>query len=264
MPIYSASSTQWPLLQSKSEQKFASGLFNVSAEFIRPVGNTNLPTEIETSIGAVEVWPEPTVSSGTDGFERINATGYGIFQSNVIEESFSLIATKIPYYFYSQDYIIKTANEIDSVFYECPQEKQISIDGISETCVLKTSYINPPSSFPVPSRGPVLRNKDYVQINRAGVTNQLAASLYPDNREPKMISKKWSLLGIRNFKYHKVTELEITYVGIAGVHMGVFVQKYNGQITDITYDDRCSAIDLNPFRSYIRSDATYEEGLLIQ
>ena len=77
--IYSASSSQWPLLQSKSEQKFKSGLFNVSAEFIRPVGNTDLPTVIETSIGAVAVWPEPTVSSGTDGFERINATGYEVW-----------------------------------------------------------------------------------------------------------------------------------------------------------------------------------------
>lgn len=79
--IYSASSSQWPLLQSKTEQKFKSGLLNVSAEFIRPVGNTVLPTAIETSIGAVAVWPEPTVSSGTDGFERINATGYEVWDS---------------------------------------------------------------------------------------------------------------------------------------------------------------------------------------
>ena len=79
--IYSAPSAQWPLLQSKTEQKFKSGLFNVSAEFIRPVGNTDLPTVIETSIGAVAVWPEPTVSSGTDGFERINATGYEVWDS---------------------------------------------------------------------------------------------------------------------------------------------------------------------------------------
>ena len=77
--IYSASSSPWPLLQSKTEQKFKSGLFNVSAEFIRPVGNTALPTVIETSIGDVAVWPEPTVSSGTDGFERINATGYDVW-----------------------------------------------------------------------------------------------------------------------------------------------------------------------------------------
>ena len=80
--IYSSTGSQWPLLQSKTEQKFKSGLFNVSAEFIRPVGNTDLPTVIKTSIGTVDVWPEPTVSTGTYGFERINATGYGQFSSN--------------------------------------------------------------------------------------------------------------------------------------------------------------------------------------
>lgn len=83
--IYSAAADQWPLLQSKTEQKFKSGLFNVSAEFIRPVGDTSLPTQIETSIGSVNVWPEPTVSSGTDGFERINATGYGVWDDGISE-----------------------------------------------------------------------------------------------------------------------------------------------------------------------------------
>ena len=85
MEIYKSSSAEWPLLQSKTENKFKSGLFNVSAEFIRPVGNTSLPTNIETSIGDVNVWPEPTVSSGTDGFERINATGYGVWDESISE-----------------------------------------------------------------------------------------------------------------------------------------------------------------------------------
>lgn len=86
--VYSSPEAQWPLLQSKTEQKFKSGLFNVSAEFIRPVGNTSLPEEIETSIGQVDVWPEPTVSVGTDGFERINATGYGVWNSSLSEATF--------------------------------------------------------------------------------------------------------------------------------------------------------------------------------
>lgn len=96
--VYSASSSQWPLLQSKTEQKFKSGLFNVSAEFIRPVGNTDLPSVIETSIGNVDVWPEPTVSVGTDGFERINATGYGAWQTGVQEliYNFQLITIGVP------------------------------------------------------------------------------------------------------------------------------------------------------------------------
>jgi hypothetical protein len=83
--VYSSSGTQWPILQSKTEQKFKSGLFNVSAEFIRPSGNISLPEKIETSIGEVDVWPEPTVSVGTDGFERISATGYGLWDETIYE-----------------------------------------------------------------------------------------------------------------------------------------------------------------------------------
>ncbi len=93
--VYSSTSTQWPLLQSKTEQKFKSGLFNVSAEFIRPVGNTDLPSVIETSIGDVDVWPEPTVSVGTDGFERINATGYGVWDAALSEVTWGLAVGRI-------------------------------------------------------------------------------------------------------------------------------------------------------------------------
>jgi hypothetical protein len=93
--VYSSSGNQWPILQSKTEQKFKSGLFNVSAEFIRPVGNTALPDKIETSIGQVDVWPEPTVSVGTDGFERINATGYGVWDANLTEVTWGLTVGRI-------------------------------------------------------------------------------------------------------------------------------------------------------------------------
>lgn len=93
--VYSSTGTQWPLLQSKTEQKFKSGLFNVSAEFIRPADNAVLPTVIETSIGDVDVWPEPTVSTGTDGFERINATGYGVWDANISEVTWGLIIGRL-------------------------------------------------------------------------------------------------------------------------------------------------------------------------
>ena len=78
--------TLWPVQQSLTEQKQKSGLFTCSAEFIRPVGNTELPTVIQTSIGSVDVWPDPTISIGTDGFEKINATGYGVWDSSLVEE----------------------------------------------------------------------------------------------------------------------------------------------------------------------------------
>ena len=95
MSTYTSPGTQWPLLQSKTEQKFKSGLFNVSAEFIRPVGNTDLPTFIETSIGTTDVWPEPTVSTGADGFERINTTGYGVWNANISEVTWGLLIGRI-------------------------------------------------------------------------------------------------------------------------------------------------------------------------
>lgn len=89
MLVYTASASQWPLLQSKTEQKFKSGLFNVSAEYIRPVGNSDLPSRIDTSIGDVDVWPAPTVTVGTDGFERIHATGYGVWDHTSKEVVYS-------------------------------------------------------------------------------------------------------------------------------------------------------------------------------
>jgi len=85
MNVYKSTGT-WPIQQSLTEQKQKSGLFTCSAEFLRPVGNTSLPAAIETSIGNVDVWPDPTVSVGTDGFERINATGYGVWDSSLVEE----------------------------------------------------------------------------------------------------------------------------------------------------------------------------------
>jgi hypothetical protein len=85
MNVYNSTGT-WPIQQSLTEQKQKSGLFTCSAEFLRPVGNTDLPAVIQTSIGPVDVWPEPTVSVGTDGFERINATGYGVWDSSLVEE----------------------------------------------------------------------------------------------------------------------------------------------------------------------------------
>lgn len=93
--VYSSTGNQWPILQSKTEQKFKSGLLNASAEFIRPVGNTDLPSVIETSIGEVDVWPEPTVSVGTDGFERINATGYGGWDYNLSEATYAQSAANV-------------------------------------------------------------------------------------------------------------------------------------------------------------------------
>jgi len=166
MPVYSASSTQWPLLQSKTEQKFKSGLFNVSAEFIRPVGNTALPTQIETSIGPVNVWPEPTVSVGTDGFDRINATGYGVWSATGLsEEIWGLQLGKI------QVLLILAKSEGDEMLGKI-------VDGyFFDTVAVKKMGSQAP---PIPSRNGVDGLRVY-NANSADVTNSLfsVSSFFP-------------------------------------------------------------------------------------
>ena len=82
MPTTYASSSDGLFLQSVTEQKHQGGLFTVSAEYRRISGNLALPETIPTSVGNVDVYPEPTITIGTDGFERVNATGYDIWSNN--------------------------------------------------------------------------------------------------------------------------------------------------------------------------------------
>lgn len=88
MPTY-ASSSEGLFLQSVTEQKHQGGLFTVSAEYRRISGNTSLPATIPSSEGDITVYPEPTISIGTDGFEKVNATGYAIW-SNAIAKKMSM------------------------------------------------------------------------------------------------------------------------------------------------------------------------------
>lgn len=91
MTIYKKTGSEWPVQQSVTEQKFKNGLFTVSAEFIRPAGEVELPTIIETSIGAVGVGGiDPTITKGTDGMERIQVVAYDIWNASAIEERISL------------------------------------------------------------------------------------------------------------------------------------------------------------------------------
>ena len=93
MTIYSLA--QWPLLQSLDEVKHKSGLFTCTATYVRPIGNEDLPEVIETSIGPVDVWPEPVVATGTDGFQKISATGYGVWDDKIVDVTYGLEAAKI-------------------------------------------------------------------------------------------------------------------------------------------------------------------------
>lgn len=88
MTIYSSGSDLF--LQSVTENKFKSGLLNATAEWVRPSGSATIPTEIPTSIGDIDIYPDPTISKDTSGFERITATGYGLWSSNAQETKFNL------------------------------------------------------------------------------------------------------------------------------------------------------------------------------
>jgi len=99
MTIYKKNRLEWPVQQKATEQKFRSGLFTVSAEFIRPTGENALPTIIETSIGPVGVGGiDPTITTGTDGFERIHVVGYSIWNVGALEQRISLSPMTIQFF----------------------------------------------------------------------------------------------------------------------------------------------------------------------
>ena len=102
MPTTYASSSDGLFLQSVTEQKHQGGLLSVSAEYRRISGNTSLPETIPTSVGNVAVYPEnPPITIGTDGFERVNATGYEIWDNStyqVINYTIGAIEAKIGVY----------------------------------------------------------------------------------------------------------------------------------------------------------------------
>jgi hypothetical protein len=88
MTIYSSGSDLF--LQSVTENKFKSGLLNATAEWVRPMGSAAIPEKIPTSIGDIDIFPDPTILKDTSGFERITATGYGLWSSNAQEIKINL------------------------------------------------------------------------------------------------------------------------------------------------------------------------------
>lgn len=102
--LYSASSTQWPLLQSKTEQKFKSGLLAVSAEFIAPVDATVSLTTLDSSEGACDIYPEPSVNYDTTPFKKISATGYKLWATTSDDESIFATLADLTFHIYFLDF----------------------------------------------------------------------------------------------------------------------------------------------------------------
>lgn len=204
MSVYSRPDTQWPILQSKTEQKFKSGLFNVSAEFIRPVGNTALPTKIETSIGDVDVWPEPTVSVGTDGFERISATGYGLWDQTIYEvRNYTVgeITASIT------QYINQTTDPDTGTIYYDTATREIAYPGfIFEIAHIKT--IRQKGSLVLPA-APNLKilNSSYVEINDFYLPQNFITFI----GVPGVIQKTIQISNVVVNHYGSIEEVEVVY-----------------------------------------------------
>lgn len=155
MPVHSASSTQWPLLQSKKEQKFKSGLFAVAADFLAPVDNTSVVDKIESSLGGIDVYP-PAVENYDGGpFKKISATGYDVWDATVsdeviFQENVELVAGIYFLEFLRDENGVKVFPRRSGLRYE---EKKINV--IAETGVVKkitTAQTHPEQKVPLLSR----------------------------------------------------------------------------------------------------------------
>jgi hypothetical protein len=189
------SNTGWPVLQSLTETKHLSGLLSVSAEYIRPVGNGALPTNIETSAGSAAVYPAPTVSKDTSGFEKINATAYRVYDATKSEEIFniSLYSMRVGYILNFSD------GTSESVFVSLPvviESGWVKKMGASIPTLSRPLAIVSPATFiiPVPGNG---------TVSGTPVLNQYLSM-------------------VKQNKYGSVTETEAAYELSAYINLGSF------------------------------------------
>ena len=221
--VYSASSSQWPLLQSKTEQKFKSGLFDVSAEFIRPVGNTALPSDIETSIGNVDVWPEPTVSVGTDGFERINATGYGVWDAAASVSTFGYQLGELVASFK----LVDKCTNLDGCGEDDPCGSILGINPVVRNIplILETVHIAQIGDTIPPS--PILKAfyTDGTElpglINIASIEPSVSPSIYTGAFDSNIVIQN-RLVNIKKNVYGQIVETEVVYQAVPYVNFGRF------------------------------------------
>jgi hypothetical protein len=144
--------TNWPVLQSLTETKHLSGLLSVSAEFIRPVGVSTLPTSIQTSAGSATVYPTPTVSKDTSGFEKINATAYRVYDATKSDETFniSLYSMRVAYILNFSD------GSSESVFVSLPvviESGWVKKMGDTIPTLSRPLEIVSPTTFEIPVQG---------------------------------------------------------------------------------------------------------------
>jgi len=189
------SNTGWPVLQSLTETKHLSGLLSVSAEYIRPVGNQALPTSIQTSAGIATIYPTPTVSKDTSGFEKINATAYRVYDATKSEETFniSLYSMRVGYFLNFSDGSIESVTVPLPVVIESGWVKKM---GDTIPTLSRPLAIVSPTTFEIPVQGNGL------------VTGTPVLSQY--------------LSMVKQNKYGSVTETEAAYELSAYMNLGSF------------------------------------------
>ena len=195
------SSAQWPLLQSLNEVKHKSGLFTCTATFLAPIGNAETPTEIETSIGPVDVWPEPVVATGTDGFQTITATGYGVWDETISEVTYDYSADTLPV-IWMQQY------GVDEPFYSVQRVLPVIFESVH---IRKIG----PAITPIPT--PAIR---ILSITGSDITNQTfnisqfsgppSPALYSGTFE-QTIRKLIQPTMVKKNTFGSVIETEVTY-----------------------------------------------------
>jgi hypothetical protein len=101
--VHSSTGTQWPLLQSKTEKKFQSGLLAVSAEFIAPVAEIISLSTLDSSEGPCDVYPLPSENYDTSPFKKISATAYKLWSVQKDENIMGSLA-ELTFHVYFMDF----------------------------------------------------------------------------------------------------------------------------------------------------------------
>jgi hypothetical protein len=225
--VFSNPATQWPLLQRITEQKFKSGLFNVSAEFVCPVGIGARPAQIETSIGLVDVWPEPAVSTGTDGFERINATGYGVWDNGISEITYGYELGELD--------ITYTIIDKCTMLNGCDGEPCGNILKITPVALKAPVFFETVRISKIGDTIPASPNLKVFYLNGIELPNVININSYDlnttaaryDGLFQAAVNSGQRLVNIKKNVFGQIKETEVVYRPFAYVDFGSFTQKTN-------------------------------------
>jgi len=206
MKIYS--NANWPVIQSRREQKFRSGLLAASAEFIAPANYSGIPTTILSSIGDLDIYPPPTISTDTSGFKKISATGYGVWNSGISEESININVSSFTAFCNVNDGAgnLTPYSTTKSVMIESGWSKKIG------------------STVPTLSRSLAIINDQNYTVGT--FFPWINATGYSGNFNPKSISKINKLSSVKQNKYGNIIESEATYELVLEIlDFGIFTVK---------------------------------------